>query len=316
MGLKFVRMSVVAAASIVACDAPEPEVSAAPAGGDELPGMCEVEDEGCGAGPADLAIASRMRRCGSELDDLTAAAMELDFKSRLTTLPSDPSAGKGSGGATGAAVSTWFHVITDGSSGDADVTDEEIAAQLAVLNEHYAGSGFSFVQAGVTRTTNAAWYAMGAGVEGQAKAALRKGDKATLNIYIAGVGDDLLGWATFPASYAGDPKGDGVVVLNASLPGGSATPYDLGLTAVHEVGHWLGLYHTFQGGCSKAGDAVGDTPQQQSATFGCPMSRDSCPAGGLDPIENFMDYTDDACMWAYTPGQADRMKAQWASYRK
>jgi hypothetical protein len=61
---------------------------------------------------------------------------------------------------------------------------------------------------------------------------------------------------------------------------------------------------------------MGAGVQQQSATFGCPMSRDSCPAGGRDPIENFMDYTDDACMWAYTPGQADRMKAQWTSYRK
>ena len=225
--------------------------------------------------------------------------------------------------ATGGTINVYFHVINKGSGvANGDVSDSIINAQMRVLNDAFAPWGWSFVLESVDRTTNATWYTAGYGsnAERQMKEALRKGSADDLNIYSLNPGGGLLGWATFPSSYKAQPEQDGVVVLFGSLPRGGEEPYDEGDTATHEVGHWMGLYHTFQGGCAKnatkGGDQIEDTPAESGPAFGCPVGRDSCPRLlGLDPVTNFMDYTDDSCMFQFSSGQDARMDAQFTTYR-
>ena len=219
---------------------------------------------------------------------------------------------------TGGTINVYFHVINQGSGvSNGDVTSTMINDQINVLNNAFGKWGWTFNLTAVTRTTNSNWFnnCDSSSVEAQMKNALRVGTADDLNIYSCNPGGGLLGWATFPNWYASNPKDDGVVVLFSSLPGGSASPYNLGDTGTHEVGHWMGLYHTFQGGCKKTGDYVSDTPPERSPAYGCPVGRDSCRGGGLDPIRNFMDYTDDGCMDHFTAGQDARMDSMFTTYR-
>jgi hypothetical protein len=221
--------------------------------------------------------------------------------------------------ATGGTINVYWHVINRGTGiSNGDIPDSQINAQISVLNAAYAQWGWSFNLVSIDRTTNANWYTAGPGTqdESQMKTALRQGGAADLNTYSSSPGGGLLGWATFPSSYKKAPKADGVVILYSSVPGGAAAPYNLGDTATHEVGHWMGLYHTFQGGCNGKGDLVSDTAAEKSAAYGCPSGRDTCPRGsGLDPITNFMDYTDDSCMEVFSAGQDARMDTMFTTYR-
>lgn len=223
---------------------------------------------------------------------------------------------------TGGTINVYWHVINKGAgTANGDISASSITAQINVLNAAYQSFGWSFNLVATTRTTNSSWYTCSGGsCETQMKNALHQGTADDLNIYSNNMGGGLLGWATFPSSYNSAPSKDGVVILYSSLPGGTAAPYNLGDTATHEVGHWMGLYHTFQGGCSRnatsGGDLVSDTPAEKSPAFGCPSGRDTCRnIAGLDPTDNFMDYTDDACMFKFTAGQDTRMDAQFTTFR-
>lgn len=246
----------------------------------------------------------------SQFEMLLEAAKEQSFAAEQAALGRDVYA------QAGGVINVYWHVITN-TSGQGAPTTTQINNQISVLNAAYAGSGFSFVLAQVDTTANNTWYTCSGGTcESQMKNALRIGTADDLNVYSNNMGGGLLGWATFPSSYASNPKMDGVVVLVGSLPGGNAAPYNLGDTGTHEVGHWMGLYHTFQGGCNGSGDSVSDTPAERSPAYGCPVGRNSCRnKPGNDPITNFMDYTDDSCMNTFSAGQDSRMNAQWTQYR-
>ena len=209
-----------------------------------------------------------------------------------------------------------FHVVRydDGSH---DVPDEQIQGQLDVLNAAYLESGFQFTIKSIDRTDNNAWstHTMSSAQETAMKSALAVVPETTLNLYLCDIGGGVLGYATFPWMYPENSFMHGVVILYSSLPGGTAEPYNEGDTATHEIGHYLGLYHTFQNGCTEPNDEVDDTPQEATAASGCPTGRDTCPSPGLDPIENFMDYSDDSCMVEFTTGQACRMDTYVEIYR-
>lgn len=220
-------------------------------------------------------------------------------------------------------IPVWFHVIRrDLTIEGGNLPQSRIDAQMDVLNDSFSGAtggartGFEFELAGVEWVTNRGWFHVnGYGTDRLMKAALRRGGPETLNIYTAKLGANLLGYAYLAQDVDEVGVLDGVVVHFESLPGGSFAIYSEGDTATHEVGHWLDLFHTFEGGCEGDGDLVDDTAPEASPAFNCPVGRDTCEGDGLDPITNFMDYSQDSCMFEFTPGQAVRMQQAWEAYR-
>src|SRR5262249_44342260 len=156
------------------------------------------------------------------------------------------------------------------------------------------GTGFSFELASVDRTEDCQSFRnmTSPGQERSTKEALAIDPAHRLNVYTASLGHFLLGWAYFPQSFPENDFMHGVVIHYGSLPGAFLAPYNLGGTLDHEVGHYLGLFHTFQGGCTDPGDFIDDTPFEAGPAFGCPIGRNTCPQPGDDPIHNYMDYTD------------------------
>jgi len=226
-----------------------------------------------------------------------------------------------------------FHIIYNNDQ--ENISDDQIISQLEVLNNDYntenedfsnvpdtflnvaSSSGIRFCLAqldplgngtsGITRTyTDLESFSMS---EDKMKITSEGGidpwdTEKYLNIWVCNLSGNLLGFATYPGT---DPSLDGVVIdyeyLGVVI--NSPSPYNLGRTATHEIGHFFGLEHTFYAGCSDW-DGCEDTPSISSSTFGCPsFPQESC--GSLDMTMNFMDYTNDACMCMFTMCQVDKM---------
>ena len=240
-------------------------------------------------------------------------------------------------------INVVVHVIMNDACSTGDVSDSLIQSQIDILNEDFlalAGTNgangtdtaIQFQLAtvdpdgdpttGITRSCNTTWFNDGGGYWNS----LAWDPNRYMNIY-TNTASGALGYVPFlPADNGGANVGqpfDRVVVLwNAfgrDAPRGP--PYDQGRTATHEVGHYLGLEHTFSGGCATAtppgcytsGDLICDTNSEQSPRFGCPGGAVSC--GTTDPTDNYMDYTDDLCMEQFTLEQSRRERCSLEFYR-
>mgnify|MGYP006253024745 CR=1 FL=1 len=127
-----------------------------------------------------------------------------------------------------------------------------------------------------------------------------------LNMWVCNIGGGILGYAQFPG---GSAATDGVVMgpQYFGTTGYVSSPFDGGRTTTHEVGHWLNLRHIWGDGNCNADDFVSDTPTSDAANYGCATGHTSC--NSTDMVENYMDYSDDACMNLFTSGQKARMRA-------
>jgi len=264
---------------------------------------------------------------GGDLTDAQAAAQQADLQTRLTV---KAVTGRGLVRMSGQVAPTllsngsvripvYFHVIRSGSaSSQGSLTSTQVTEQINTLNEvhTYARTPFRFYLAALDYSTNSSWFnaAQGSSAESAMKRSLRRGGLNALNLYSISVPGGSLGYSTMPASARSNTTLDGVVVDFATMPNGSLSGYNQGDTAVHEAGHWLGLYHVFQGGCGGFGDYVSDTSAQAFAQYSC-VTKDSCSAPGTDPVNNLMGYTPDSCMYQFTAGQSARMSDAWQAYR-
>jgi hypothetical protein len=304
--LLAVSVAVVAASALL----PAATGSAPPA-----PGRSAPVEQGCFEPGADIATSARGGHAHDHRDISADAQRAIEHRTRAILARTTPRAARAAQGAT---VPVYVHVMA-AKNGAGNVTASQVTRQIAVLNTDFGGressaaadTGFTFELAGTDRFYNDTWHRDGSSSTYRKKT--RKGGANALNIWL--VDFSYLGVATFPWDYAANPGVDGIRVQFASLPGGSAKNYNLGKTVSHEAGHWFGLYHTFQGGCTATNDSVADTPAQSSATSACPAGRNSCSKAGRDPIHNYMDYSYDSCYNQFTSGQSTRANEMFTAYR-
>ena len=263
----------------------------------------------------------------TELTDKQVRRMERQTIQKIAARPGLESAAAGA--RFDIVVPVAVHVIKPNKKARNEVGLKKTREAIRILNRGFEGgqhksaaeTNFRFKLRSYDVTANRGWYTASADGREQAemKRTLHKGDAGTLNVYfnrptIAEF--TLLGYATFPQNYKDNPKLDGVVIHVESNKGGDFAPFNRGDTITHEVGHWLGLYHTFQGGCTPRNDYVSDTAPEAGPNFACVRGTDTCTGDSrTDPIHNFMDYSPDPCMWKFTLGQNNRMVLHWRAYR-
>jgi len=225
--------------------------------------------------------------------------------------------------------------ILERNNGTGGMPDSRVTSQIEILNEDFlaisgtnGGPGtdiqIEFYLAtedpsgnpttGITRSVNDTWYNDG----GAYYNSLAWDTNRYLNIYTNNGGGALGYVPNLPQGGIAGLNSDRVVILHSTFGRNAPfNPYNLGRTVTHEVGHYLGLEHTFAGGCSGTsytnGDWIVDTNPESSPTGGCPNSRTSC--GQPAPIHNYMDYSYDICMNQFTPEQANRMRCSLIHYR-
>ncbi|KAF2032348.1 hypothetical protein EK21DRAFT_61115 [Setomelanomma holmii] len=212
-------------------------------------------------------------------------------------------------------IDIYLHNVASGSTWDEGYVSEDLLQkQFDILHETFLPYGIEMSLAGIDHTINPIWANNTAFSQSEAdmKNALHKGDYTDINIYVV---YEVLGFTHFPVSgitFLSDFIADAVVLGHNGAYGSNATGRDMGRSAIHEIGHWFGLEHTFLHGCVGLGDGIAETPlediSQLTTSGGCPEGRDTCPGSpGLDPIHNHMDYTADSCRTEFTPGQVERM---------
>lgn len=214
-----------------------------------------------------------------------------------------------------------------------NISDAQIASQIDVLNADFSATNadysnipalFSGVASGdinvsfvlvntVRKKTNKSSWQTNNAMKKNAQGGINPTSPTThLNIWVCNLSGGILGYAQFPG---GNPSTDGVVLDDnaTGTMGTAAYPFNKGRTATHEVGHWLNLRHIW-GDANCGSDLVSDTPVHNTANYGCPgfPHKSTCSGQPTEMTMNYMDYTDDACMYMYSIGQKNRMQAVFA----